>query len=207
VSTGGTREPIDPVRFSATAPAGQGASALAAADRGAEVVLGGARRRRVLDAVPPHAHHDVRVGTAAELQAAMTDAAAAADVVAMVAAVADYRVAEVSREKLRKEDGVPRLELVTTPMCSRARRAPPGQTSSASPPRRPPTTRSCSRGAPQAGAQGRRPAGGEPGRRGPRLRGADNRVLPLDAPTGRVGCRGHKREVADAIWDAVAAIR
>jgi phosphopantothenoylcysteine decarboxylase/phosphopantothenate--cysteine ligase len=68
--------------------------ALAAADRGAEVVLVAAHVDEGARAASRHTRITmVRVGTAAELEAAMTDAAAAADVVAMVAAVADYRVA------------------------------------------------------------------------------------------------------------------
>ncbi|GAA2989559.1 phosphopantothenoylcysteine decarboxylase/phosphopantothenate--cysteine ligase [Microbacterium terrae] len=108
VSAGGTREPIDPVRFIGNRSSGrQGvAVALAAAERGAEVTLVAAH----LDAGvlgDAQAHPRVRiahVGTAGELAEAMTDAAAAADVVVMAAAVADYRVAEVAPRKLAKED-------------------------------------------------------------------------------------------------------
>lgn len=54
-----------------------------------------------------------RVGSAGELGEAMTELAAQADVVVMAAAVADYRVADISEAKLTKESGgVPRLELV-----------------------------------------------------------------------------------------------
>ncbi len=55
----------------------------------------------------------VRVGTAAELSAAMKEESAAADVVLMAAAVADYRPVEVSARKLTKDrGGVGTIELV-----------------------------------------------------------------------------------------------
>ncbi|MCC4908293.1 bifunctional phosphopantothenoylcysteine decarboxylase/phosphopantothenate--cysteine ligase CoaBC [Microbacterium sp. cx-59] len=121
VTAGGTREPIDPVRFLGNRSSGrQGlAVALAAADRGADVHLIAAH----LDAdVRATASADPRirvtdVGTATELQSATTDAATHADVVVMAAAVADYRVAAVSERKLTKEsgDGTRTLELVENP--------------------------------------------------------------------------------------------
>ncbi len=109
VSAGGTREPLDPVRFLGNRSSGrQGAQvALEAARRGAEVRLVAASvDEGALDEAAAHPLVTVeRVETAAELGTAMTDAAAAAEVVVMVAAVADYRPAQVSEHKLRKEDG------------------------------------------------------------------------------------------------------
>ncbi|MFH8249278.1 bifunctional phosphopantothenoylcysteine decarboxylase/phosphopantothenate--cysteine ligase CoaBC [Microbacterium sp. B2969] len=109
VSTGGTREPIDPVRYIGNRSSGrQGAEvAVAAAARGAHVRLVAAHvDGGVLDEASRHPRIEVtRVGTAAELGAAVTSSAGDADVVVMVAAVADYRVAEVSDSKLSKEDG------------------------------------------------------------------------------------------------------
>jgi phosphopantothenoylcysteine decarboxylase/phosphopantothenate--cysteine ligase len=109
VSTGGTREPIDPVRYIGNRSSGrQGAEvAVAAARRGAHVRLVAAH---VDDGVLTAASVDpgidiVRVGTAAELGHAVRAASSAADVVVMVAAVADYRVADVAERKLSKEDG------------------------------------------------------------------------------------------------------
>ena len=103
VSAGGTREPIDPVRFLGNRSSGlQGvAVAAAAAARGADVLLVAAH---VDDGVLADATgiRVQRVGTAAELGAAMRDAADA-DVIVMAAAVADYRVAEVAERKLAKE--------------------------------------------------------------------------------------------------------
>lgn len=215
VSTGGTREPIDPVRFLGNRSSGrQGAElALAAAERGADVTLVAAHvDEGVLAAASRHPRITmVRVGTAAELETAMTDAAAGADLVAMVAAVADYRVVEVSREKLRKEDGVPRLDLVTTSdvLAGLVAARRPGQTIVG-------FAAETADDDEELLARGRR----KRARKGVDLlavnrvdenqgfEAADNRVLLLDA-TGAVvsDAAGTKREVADAIWDAVVAAR
>lgn len=108
VTAGGTREPIDPVRFIGNRSSGkQGvAVALAAARRGARVQLVAANvSADVLGSAAGDPLIDIeRVSTTSELQAATERAAAGCDVVCMVAAVADYRVAEVSDEKRRKED-------------------------------------------------------------------------------------------------------
>ncbi|PRB59992.1 MULTISPECIES: bifunctional phosphopantothenoylcysteine decarboxylase/phosphopantothenate--cysteine ligase CoaBC [unclassified Microbacterium] len=116
VSAGGTREPIDPVRFLGNRSSGRQGAALAAeaAARGAEVTLVAAN---IAGDVLAEARHPsirvVSVGAAAELAEAMKREAAAADVVVMAAAVADYRPVEVSNRKLTKEaGGVPTIELV-----------------------------------------------------------------------------------------------
>ncbi|MCI1018849.1 bifunctional phosphopantothenoylcysteine decarboxylase/phosphopantothenate--cysteine ligase CoaBC [Microbacterium sp. C5A9] len=116
ISAGGTREPIDPVRFLGNRSSGRQGVALAAeaAARGAVVTLVAAN---VSGDVQAEARHPsirvVAVGTAAELSTAMKDAASAADIVIMAAAVADYRPASVSAHKLTKEQGLlTRLELV-----------------------------------------------------------------------------------------------
>ena len=100
VSAGGTREPIDPVRFLGNRSSGRQGWALArvAAARGAEVVLVAAN----VDLAPPFGVRTVRVGTAEELRAAMHAEAPAADVVVMAAAVADFRPGEVAGAKLKK---------------------------------------------------------------------------------------------------------
>ncbi|SFI16483.1 MULTISPECIES: bifunctional phosphopantothenoylcysteine decarboxylase/phosphopantothenate--cysteine ligase CoaBC [Microbacterium] len=121
VSTGGTREPIDPVRFLGNRSSGrQGVEvALAAADRGAQVRLVAAHvDDGVLSAVAHHPRIGLeRVSTAGDLRTAMHAAAADADVAVMVAAVADFRVDAVSDEKIRKEDGdgTATLRLVANP--------------------------------------------------------------------------------------------
>lgn len=107
VTAGGTREPIDPVRYIGNRSSGkQGiAVALAAAERGADVVLVAAHvDEGVLAEASVHPRIRIaRAGTAAELSSAVSEESRAADVVVMAAAVADYRVAEVSDAKLSKD--------------------------------------------------------------------------------------------------------
>lgn len=114
VSAGGTREPIDPVRFLGNRSSGAMGVALAAAarDAGASVTLVGAN----LHVVAPEGVALVEVETTAQLQAAMEEHADA-DVVVMAAAVADYRVDGTSDAKRTKEEwgSSPTLTLVQNP--------------------------------------------------------------------------------------------
>ena len=115
VTAGGTREPLDPVRFLGNRSSGKQGYALArtAVARGAHVTLIAANVT-----LPDPAGADiVRVGTTEELRKATAEAAASADVVVMCAAPADFRPATVADFKIKKrEDGtVPPLELVTNP--------------------------------------------------------------------------------------------
>ena len=115
VTAGGTREPLDPVRFLGNRSSGkQGyAFARAAAARGARVTLVSANV-----ALPDPAGVDiVRVGSTEELRKATVEAAASADVVVMAAAPADFRPAAYSSSKIKKaDDGLPPvIELVTNP--------------------------------------------------------------------------------------------
>lgn len=113
VTTGGTREPIDPVRFIGNRSSGiQGiALATAAQARGATVTLiAGA-----LDVPLPSQLTCVRVETAEDMRSAVRAAHATADVVIMAAAISDYRVETVSSEKLKKFAGVPEIRLVENP--------------------------------------------------------------------------------------------
>ncbi|WP_288873917.1 bifunctional phosphopantothenoylcysteine decarboxylase/phosphopantothenate--cysteine ligase CoaBC [uncultured Microbacterium sp.] len=116
VSAGGTREPIDPVRFLGNRSSGRQGVALAAeaAARGAEVTVVAANvSADVLADVRHPAIRVLAVGAAAELAEVMKREALEADVVVMAAAVADYRPVEVSDRKLTKEaGGVPTIELV-----------------------------------------------------------------------------------------------
>lgn len=117
ISAGGTREPIDPVRFLGNRSSGRQGVALAveAADRGADVLLVAAHiGADVLREASIHPRVRVQsVGTAIELEKAMMDASPTADVVVMAAAVADYRPANASATKLTKEGGVLRqIDLV-----------------------------------------------------------------------------------------------
>ncbi len=99
VSAGGTREPLDPVRFLGNRSSGKQGYALAraAAERGAEVTLVSCSSLPAPDGVTV-----VPVETALQLQAAVTDAARAADVVVMAAAVADFRPAAYADTKIKK---------------------------------------------------------------------------------------------------------
>jgi phosphopantothenoylcysteine decarboxylase / phosphopantothenate---cysteine ligase len=100
ISAGGTREPLDPVRYLGNRSSGRQGWALArvAAARGAEVVLVAAN----VDVPAPFGVRVVPVGTAEELRAAMLAEAGDADVAVMSAAVADFRPATAATTKLKK---------------------------------------------------------------------------------------------------------
>jgi phosphopantothenoylcysteine decarboxylase/phosphopantothenate--cysteine ligase len=101
VTAGGTREPLDPVRFIGNRSSGkQGiAIALAAAARGAEVTLIAAN----LEVAAPASVSVERVGSTLELAEAVVAAAPNADLVIMAAAVADYRPETVAQSKIKKD--------------------------------------------------------------------------------------------------------
>ncbi|MCA0217780.1 MAG: bifunctional phosphopantothenoylcysteine decarboxylase/phosphopantothenate--cysteine ligase CoaBC [Actinobacteria bacterium] len=101
VTAGGTREPLDPVRFIGNRSSGkQGvALAVAAADRGAEVTLIAAN----LEVDVPSTVRVVRVRSTLDLERAATSAAQTADIVIMAAAVADYRPETVADAKIKKD--------------------------------------------------------------------------------------------------------
>jgi phosphopantothenoylcysteine decarboxylase/phosphopantothenate--cysteine ligase len=103
VSAGGTREPVDPVRFVGNRSSGRQGIAIAAeaARRGAAVTVVAANVDASLTAALDATV--VPVGSALELAEAVHARAAEADVVVMTAAVADYRPAEVHTEKLKKD--------------------------------------------------------------------------------------------------------
>ncbi|MFC5999751.1 bifunctional phosphopantothenoylcysteine decarboxylase/phosphopantothenate--cysteine ligase CoaBC [Quadrisphaera sp. GCM10027208] len=116
VSAGGTREPLDPVRYLGNRSSGRQGYALAAtaAARGARVTLVAANT----DLPDPAGVHVVRVGTARQLADAVRRAAADADVVVMAAAVADFRPARPATTKIKKsadDAEVPVVELVRNP--------------------------------------------------------------------------------------------
>ncbi|WP_395243031.1 bifunctional phosphopantothenoylcysteine decarboxylase/phosphopantothenate--cysteine ligase CoaBC [Agromyces sp. MMS24-K17] len=115
VTAGGTREPLDPVRFLGNRSSGKQGIALAEAARarGAEVTLIAAN----LEVADPAGCDIRRVSTALELRDALRAAVAGADVVVMAAAVADYRPAAVSESKIKKDqsDAGLTLELVRNP--------------------------------------------------------------------------------------------
>lgn len=216
VSTGGTREPIDPVRFLGNRSSGR---------QGVEVALSAARRGAMVQLIVAHvgdgllaeAHRHPRVeitraDTAAELQDAVVAVAEDADVVVMVAAVADYRALGISDEKLSKQgqEGLT-LELVQNPdiLASLVRDARPGQTIVGFAAE---TAHSDDELIEKGRAKRRRKgvdllAVNEIGwNKG--FETADNHLLILDARDDVVKqAQGSKREVAGVLWDAVLRVR
>jgi len=111
VTAGGTREPIDAVRFIGNRSSGRQGHCVAteARRRGAEVVLVTTRPDTA-----PSGVRVVAVETAAEMAAACAAEAAHADIVVMAAAVADFRPVEPAENKLKKGDGPPEFRLEPT---------------------------------------------------------------------------------------------
>ncbi|WP_338675436.1 bifunctional phosphopantothenoylcysteine decarboxylase/phosphopantothenate--cysteine ligase CoaBC [Streptomyces sp. SCSIO 30461] len=104
ISAGGTREPLDPVRYLGNRSSGKQGYALArtAAARGAKVTLIEANT----GFADPAGVDVLHVGTAVQLREAVVKAALQADVVVMAAAVADFRPAEYAAGKIKKKDGL-----------------------------------------------------------------------------------------------------
>jgi phosphopantothenoylcysteine decarboxylase/phosphopantothenate--cysteine ligase len=127
VTAGGTREPIDAVRFLGNRSSGRMGYALAdaAAARGSDVVVVAANVS--LPRTPGISYLDV--STAAELAGACESQFAEADLLVMCAAVADFRPARAAAGKITKEDGL-ELELEATDdvLASLAARRRAGQT-------------------------------------------------------------------------------
>jgi phosphopantothenoylcysteine decarboxylase/phosphopantothenate--cysteine ligase len=126
VTAGGTREPIDPVRFIGNRSSGKQGHAVAeeAAARGAKVTL------VTTVGLPTSLGIDVvRVDTAAEMEHAVLSRSDDADVVVMAAAVADFRPVEPAGQKLKKADGAPEvvLEPTTDILAALGARRRPGQ--------------------------------------------------------------------------------
>jgi phosphopantothenoylcysteine decarboxylase/phosphopantothenate--cysteine ligase len=116
VTAGGTREAIDPVRFIGNRSSGKQGFAVArvAAQRGADVTLIAGNTAGLVD---PAGVHVVHVGSAAQLQDAVSKHAPDSHVLVMAAAVADFRPADVATSKIKKteygSDG-PTVSLVRT---------------------------------------------------------------------------------------------
>jgi len=128
VTAGGTREPIDSVRFLGNRSSGRMGLALAAraAARGAQVTLIAAN----VELAAPPGIRTLAVGTAAELLAACRSEFPAADVLLMAAAVADFRPVAPVAEKIKKGRGVPpaiELGATTDVLASLAAERRPGQ--------------------------------------------------------------------------------
>ena len=123
VSAGGTREPIDPVRYLGNRSSGrQGcALAVAAVEQGARVTLVQAHvASELLEALPPRVTV-VSAGTAHDMLHAVREAARDADAVIMAAAVADFRPVTVAATKIKKQasaradlDGEPAMSIELT---------------------------------------------------------------------------------------------
>lgn len=112
VTAGGTREPIDPVRYIGNRSSGKMGFALAdaAKARGAEVIL-------ITTISPPDSRDydtTIPVETVAEMREAVFAASRNADVLIMAAAVSDYRVANPAKSKIKKQGDKLVLELVQT---------------------------------------------------------------------------------------------
>ncbi|MGQ0483079.1 MAG: bifunctional phosphopantothenoylcysteine decarboxylase/phosphopantothenate--cysteine ligase CoaBC [Pseudonocardia sp.] len=130
VSAGGTREPLDPVRFLGNRSSGRQGYAVArvAAQRGAEVVLVSAH---TADLAAPAAVRMCRAGTAEQLRSAVLAEADGADVVVMAAAVADFRPGTLAEHKIKKggSGGPQTVSLTLNPdiLAELVRRRPGGQ--------------------------------------------------------------------------------
>jgi phosphopantothenoylcysteine decarboxylase/phosphopantothenate--cysteine ligase len=223
ISAGGTREPIDPVRFIGNRSSGRQGVALAqaAAARGADVTLVAANLAQdVTDqveagraAVGQRTCAVVRVESTAELREAVRAAGADADVVVMAAAVADFRPATAPDAKIKKVpgQGPAPIVLVENPdilaeLAHERLRA--GQV----------VVGFAAETGDESGSVL------EHGRTKARRKGADliavnavgsgrgfgtagNEVTILDGAGDVVGqSSGSKREVADAVWDAVVKL-
>ncbi len=127
VTAGGTREPIDPVRFIGNRSSGKQGHAVAeeAASRGAKVTL------VTTTTLPASAGIDVvRVDTAAEMEHAVLSRSDDAQLVVMAAAVADFRPVNVAGSKIKKAGGLPDVTLEPTVdiLAALGARRRPGQT-------------------------------------------------------------------------------
>ncbi len=112
VTAGGTREPIDPVRFVGNRSSGKQGHAIAeaAAARGASVLLVTTTNLPVSAGITR-----IPVETAADMQRSVDDLAATGDVIVMAAAVADFRPVGALDHKIKKGAGVPEVVLEPTP--------------------------------------------------------------------------------------------
>jgi phosphopantothenoylcysteine decarboxylase/phosphopantothenate--cysteine ligase len=112
VTSGGTREPIDPVRYIGNRSSGKMGNAIAveAAARGALVTLVTSAPAPAIPGIDV-----VQVETAAEMAEATWSRASGADVAVLAAAVADFRPSRTESDKLRRDDGIPLIDLEATP--------------------------------------------------------------------------------------------
>ncbi len=113
VTAGGTQEAIDPVRLITNRSSGKQGYALAQAalDAGAQVTL----ITTPVSLEAPHGSELVKAASASDLESAVLKACPQADVLIMAAAVADYRPTWKASQKIKKDSGLPNLELEPTP--------------------------------------------------------------------------------------------
>jgi len=113
VTAGGTREPIDPVRFIGNRSSGKMGVAVAEAarDRGGSVTL----IAGVLSVAVPRGMTVVEATTAAEMRQAVLRAASTADILVMAAAVADFAPKRASGRKIKRDGGGLQIDLVPNP--------------------------------------------------------------------------------------------
>jgi phosphopantothenoylcysteine decarboxylase/phosphopantothenate--cysteine ligase len=112
VTAGGTQEPLDPVRVLTNRSSGRQGYALAQAalDAGAQVTLITAP----VALTPPVGANLIHVETARQMLEAVLEETEGSDVLIMAAAVADFRPKGASMDKIKKEDGIPQIELEAT---------------------------------------------------------------------------------------------
>ncbi len=113
VSAGGTREPIDPVRFIGNRSSGKMGAAIAEAarDRGATVTL----VVGAMTATAPSGVTVVEATTAAAMRQAVLRAAPGADILVMAAAVSDFAPRRISTSKIKRDGAGLQIELVPNP--------------------------------------------------------------------------------------------
>jgi phosphopantothenoylcysteine decarboxylase / phosphopantothenate---cysteine ligase len=112
ITAGGTQEPLDPVRVLTNRSSGkQGyAIAQAALDAGAQVLL----VTTPTSLPPPVGAQVIHVETAGQMLEAVLQESAGADALIMAAAVADFRPKTIADNKIKKEGGIPQIELEAT---------------------------------------------------------------------------------------------
>jgi phosphopantothenoylcysteine decarboxylase/phosphopantothenate--cysteine ligase len=204
VSAGGTREELDPVRYLGNWSSGKQGYALArtAASRGAVVTLVAANT----DLPDPAGARMIRVKSAAEMHAAVLGVAGAADAIVMAAAVADFRPASRSVTKIKKDGRQPEpIILAENPDIVRdlvaSRR--PGQLIVGFAAE---TGDVLANGRAKLARKGCDLLVVNKVGNGLAFGTADNAVTVLSADGAEVKlARAHKEEIADAIWDLVAA--
>ena len=113
VSAGGTREPLDPVRFIGNRSSGKMGVAIAEAarDRGATVTL----MAGAMSVPPPRGVAVLEATTAAAMREVVVRTAAAADILVMAAAVADFAPRQPSARKIKRAGDALQVELVPNP--------------------------------------------------------------------------------------------